>query len=407
MYNINKIRADFPILKRKINGKPLVYFDNAATSQKPESVLLAMDDYYRNHNSNVHRGIHTLSSEATTMYEDAREKIQKFINARSEKEVILTKNITESINLVAYSWGRQNIKKGDEIILSIMEHHANLVPWQFVALEKHAKLRFIDIDKEGNLDMDSFKRLLNPKTKLVGIIWTSSVLGTINPLKEIIKLSHQNNTPVLVDAAQYAPHKKIDVQKLQCDFLGFTGHKMLGPMGTGVLWAKESILENMPPFLGGGAMIKEVYMEKTIFNDLPDKFEAGTPDVGGVVGLGAAIDYLSSIGFDDIEEYEKELTCYGLEQLKSLPNIELYGPLDANKRASIITFNVKGVHPHDVAQILDDQGIAIRVGHHCTMPLHQRLEINASCRASLYLYNTKEEIDRLVSGLSRVRKIFK
>lgn len=407
MLNVNKIRQDFPILKRKINGYPLVYLDNAATSQKPEVVIEATNDYYRNYNANVHRGIHTLANEATQAYEGVREKTKKFINAKSTKEIIFTKNDTEGINLVAYSWGRQNIKKGDEIILTVMEHHSNLVPWQFIAKEKGAKLKFIDIDEEGNLDLDSFTRLLNKKTKLVSIVWISNALGTINPVEKIIKLAHQNGSRVLIDAAQFAPHMPINVQKINTDFLAFTGHKMLGPMGTGVLWGKEEILEQMPPFLGGGDMIREVYLEKTIPNDLPYKFEAGTPNVGGIIGLGAAIDYLNKIGLDKIRSHEKKLTQYALDKLSKMKDITVYGPKDTDKRGGIITFNIKGIHPHDVAQILDDYGIAIRVGHHCTMPLHQRLSLTASCRASLYLYNTKEEIDKLADTIIKIKGIFR
>ncbi len=407
MFDVNKIRKDFPILKRKINGYPLVYFDNAATSQKPESVIEAVNDYYRNYNANVHRGIHTLANEATQAYEAVRDKVKKFINAASAEEIIFTKNDTEGINLVAYSWGRQNLKKGDEIILTVMEHHSNLVPWQFIAREKGAKLKFIDIDKDGQLDLNSFSRLLNSKTKLVAFVWVSNALGTINPVEKIIKLAHQNHSLALVDAAQYAPHCPIDVQKIGADFLAFTGHKMLGPMGTGILWAKEKLLEKMPPFLGGGDMILEVYLTKTIPNQLPYKFEAGTPNVGGVIGLGAAIDYLNKVGLLNIREQEKQLTKYALDKLGQIKNVLIYGPRDVNVRGGIITFNLKGIHPHDVAQILDDYGIAIRVGHHCAMPLHQRLSLTASCRASFYLYNTPQEIDRLIDAINQAKKIFR
>jgi cysteine desulfurase/selenocysteine lyase len=406
MFNINKIRRDFPILSRKISGKKLVYFDNAATSQKPKSVISSMVDYYENHNANVHRGIHTLASEATNLYEGARTKIKNFINAKTTKEIIFTKNITESLNLVAYTWGRKNLQKGDEVLLTVMEHHSDIVPWQIVAQEKQAVLKFIDINENGMLDIASLHKLLSKKTKIVGIAWVSNALGTINPVEKIIKLAHEHGALVLIDAAQYAPHDKIDVQKLDCDFLGFTGHKMLGPMGTGILYVKEKILEGLPPFLGGGDMIKEVYFDHAVYNELPYKFEAGTPNVGGAIGLGSAIDYLSKIGFDNIRKHEKNLTAYGLKALRSLKNVTLYGPADINNRMAILNFNINGIHPHDVAQILDNEGIAIRVGHHCTMPLHLRLSLNASCRASLYLYNTVREIDKLCMGIEKVKKVF-
>lgn len=406
MLNVLKIRRDFPILKRKVNKKALVYFDNAATSQKPVSVINAISNYYLNHNANVHRGIHTLASEATEAYETSREKIRDFINAKSIKEIIFTKNITESLNLVVYTWGRKNLKKGDEVLLTVMEHHADIVPWQFLKEEIGIVLKFADIDTDGKLNLFSLKNQLSKKTKIVCFTWVSNMLGTINPAKEIIQIAHQNGSLAMVDAAQYAPHDKIDVQKLNCDFLGFTGHKMLGPMGTGVLYAKEKLLEEMPPFLGGGDMIREVYLDHTVYNDLPYKFEAGTPNVGDFIGLAEAISYLQKIGFNKIRAYEKHLTQYGLKQLSKIDGITIYGPQNTEERAAVLTFNLDGIHPHDVAQILDNEGIAIRVGHHCTMPLHTRMNINASCRASLYLYNTKEEIDKLIKALLKTKKVF-
>lgn len=406
MFNISRIRQDFPILKRKINGHPLIYFDNAATSQKPQSVLDAMNFYYQNYNANVHRGIHTMANEATIAYEKAREKIKIFINARSLKEIIFTKNDTEAINLVAYSWGKKNLKRGDELLLSIMEHHSNLVPWQILAKEKGVKLRYVEITNEGLLDLKSFEKALTKKTKLVTLVWTSNTLGTINPIDKLINLARDNGSTTLVDAAQTVPHQVVDVQKIKCDFLCFTGHKMLGPMGTGVLYGKEEILSAMPPFLFGGDMIKEVYRNNTIYNDLPYKFEAGTPNVGGVIGLGTAVDYLDSVGLENIRNHEKELISYALEKMQKIKIVKLYGPLDPNIRSGIITFNIKGVHPHDTAQIFDDYGIAIRSGNHCTMPLHRQLRIMASCRASFYLYNTKEEIDRMITAILKTVKLF-
>lgn len=407
MYNVNKIRQDFPILKRKINGKPLVYFDNAATSQKPETVLTAMDSYYRYGNANVHRGIHTLANEATTEYENSRNKIKDFIKARSHREIIFTKNDTEALNLVVYTFGRKFLQKNDEVILTVTEHHSNIVPWQILAKEKGIKLKFVGIDREGKLDLLEYAKMLNPKTKIVSFVWTSNMLGTINPAEKIIDMAKNNNSYVLVDAAQYVPHAPVNVSRLGCDFLTFTGHKMLGPMGTGVLWAKEKILEVMPPFLGGGDMIKEVYLDHTVYNDPPYKFEAGTPNVGGFVGLGAAIDYLNLIGIQNIHKYEQTLTDYGLHALKKIKGLTIYGPMNPSIRSAILTFNINGIHPHDVAQILDNEGIAVRVGHHCTMPLHLNLGLNASCRASLYLYNTREEIDKLVSAIEKVKKVFR
>lgn len=406
MFNVKLYRQDFPILKRKINGHPLVYFDNAATSQKPQIVIDAISNYYEDYNANVHRGVHTLASEATIAYEESREKIRKFINAKSTKEIIFTKNDTEAINLVAYSWGRNNLKKGDEILLSVTEHHSNLVPWQILVQEKGVKLKFIDIDSEGNLDINSFAQNLNHKTKLVAVTWISNALGTINPVEKLIKLSHQNGSLVLIDGAQFVPHQTTDVQKINCDFLAFTGHKMLGPMGTGVLFAKEKILENMPPFLSGGDMIREVYLEKTTYNDLPYKFEAGTPDVAGFIALGKAITYLNSVGLMQIRDHEKKLTRYALKKMSEIKNVEIYGSRDANNRGGIITFNIAGIHPHDAAQVFDDSGIAIRSGHHCTMPLHHRLKLTASCRASFYLYNTSDEIERMLTAILKVKKVF-
>ena len=407
MIDTQAIRRDFPILSRQINGKPLVYLDNAATSQKPKQVIKAVSEYYRRHNANVHRGIHTLAEEATNSYEEARKKVARFINARSEREVVFVRNATEAINLVAYAWGRKNLKQGDEILTTVMEHHSNLVPWQILARETGSTLKFLDIDEDGFLKLNDLAKLLTPKTKLVAVTWVSNVLGTINPVREITKAAHAKGALVLVDGAQRAPHVPIDVQREGFDFLAFTGHKMLAPMGIGVLWVRQKILEEMDPFLSGGDAIKEVTLEETIFNDLPWKFEAGTPNVGGVVGLGAAVDYLSKIGMKNIRTHSEQLTAYGLKRLNQVKSLKIYGPSDSNDRGSVFSFTIDGIHPHDLATALDQEGIAIRSGHHCAMPLHTRLGVTATARASFYLYNTEEEIDRLVEGIEKAKKIFR
>lgn len=409
MLNVNKIRKDFPILSRKIQGCPLVYFDNGATSQKPVQVLTAMDDFYLCHNANINRSAHTLAEEATLEYLKARETVASFIKAKSQKEIIFVRNSTEAINLVAYSWGRKNIKEGDEIITSEMEHHSNLVPWQILCQEKKAVLKFIPFNKEGILEIELLEKLITKKTKLMTLVHVSNALGTINPIKSIIKKAKKINPQIkfLIDASQSVPHMAVDVSDLGGDFLAFTGHKMLGPMGIGVLWGKEEILEQMPPFLGGGDMIKEVYSDHSTWNDLPEKFEAGTPNVGGAVGLMAGITYLKEIGMDKIREHEKELVSYGLLKLKEIPEVTVYGPLDSEKRGGILTFNINGVHPHDVSHVFDKMGICVRAGHHCTMPLHQKLGVPATVRASFYIYNTKEEIDIMIKAIWQVKKIFR
>lgn len=407
MLNVNKIRQDFPILKRKINGHPLIYLDNAATSQKPQQVIDALVNYYSNHNANIHRGIHTLAEEATSLYEEAREKVAKFINADSSKEIIFVRNSTEAINLVAYSWGRSFLKKSDEVILTEAEHHSNLIPWQILAAEKGIVLKFLKVDSQGLLSLNHFKKLLSEKTKLIALTHVSNVLGLINPVEQITKLGHQNKSLVLIDGSQSIPHFSIDVQKIDCDFFAFTGHKMLGPTGIGVLWGKEKILQEMPPFLGGGSMIRDVYLSHFTTNDLPHKFEAGTPNIAGAIGLGAAIDYLQKLGMENIFQHEKELTDYALGRLSNLDNLELYGPKNSEKKTGIVSFNLKSVPAHDLAQILDGEGIAIRSGFHCAMPLHESLGISATARASFYLYNTKEEINKLIEGIKKARKIFK
>ncbi|MBI3955462.1 cysteine desulfurase [Candidatus Gottesmanbacteria bacterium] len=406
MFDPYTIKTDFPILKRKINGKPLVYLDNAATTQKPQTVIDSLVDYYTNHNANIHRGIHTLAEEATAMHEEARGKIAKFIGAKSPKEIVFVRNSTEAINLVAYSWGRNFLKKGDAIILSESEHHSNIVPWQILAKEKKIKLYFIPVKDDGKLDLDYFKKILTPKVKLVSLVHISNVLGTINPVEEISKLAHEVGALFLVDAAQSVPRMPVDVQKLDCDFMAVSGHKMLGPTGIGFLYAKEEILNEMPPFLGGGDMIREVYLDHSGWNELPFKFEAGTPNIADAIALGTAVDYLEKIGMENIFLHEKKLTEYALSRMSKLSYISIYGPKTTENKTGVISFSVKGIHPHDVAQLLDRKAIAIRSGFHCAMPLHQKLQMPSTCRASFYIYNTTEDIDRLVEGLENTVKIF-
>jgi len=403
--NMNKIRKDFPILKRKINGKPLVYLDNAATSQKPKVVIDALNNYYKKYNANVHRGIHKLSEEATQAYEETRKKVAKFINAKSEKEIIFTKNTTEAINLVMYSLGMQ-LKAGDEIISSVMEHHSNIVPWQFLQ-NFGIKLKFVDINEDGTLKLEDYEKLITENTKLITVAHVSNVLGTINPVKEISKIARKNNALFLVDAAQSVPHIKVDVQEINCDFMAFSSHKMLGPTGVGVLYGKRELLEQMKPFLYGGDMIREVSLYETKYNEVPWKFEAGTPNIADVIAFGAAIDYLEKIGMKNIEKHEKELTKYALKKLSKIKNLEIYGPKNLNQRIGVISFNLKNIHPHDVASILDQEGIAIRSGHLCAQPLMKRLNIQAAARASFYLYNTKQEIDKLAYALLKVKRVFR
>jgi cysteine desulfurase/selenocysteine lyase len=404
MPNTKKLRKDFPILKRKVHGKQLVYLDNAATTQKPKAVIDAIKDYYENYNANIHRSIHVLGEEATAAYEEAHKKVADFINADFE-EVIFTKSTTESLNLLAYSL-TSDLKPGDEIVISEMEHHSNFVPWQQLALKKNLKLKFIEINKDGTLNDESIKNNITNKTKIVSITHVSNVLGTVNDVKKIAKIAHENNALMIVDAAQSVPHMKVDVKDLDVDFLAFSGHKMLGPTGIGVLYGKKELLKEMQPFLYGGEMIKEVTFKQTKFNDLPWKFEAGTPNIAQGIGLGYAIDYLNKIGMENIENHEKGLVKYAYEKLSKIKEVEIYGP-STEKRSGLIAFNVKGIHAHDTSQILDGEGIAIRAGHHCAMPLASKLGIAASARASFYLYNTKEEIDKLIEGIHKVIKVFK
>jgi len=399
--DIDKVRADFPILNRKLFGKQLVYFDNAATSQKPVAVLDALEDYYRRYNSNVHRGVHTLSQEATEGYEQARQKIAEYINAKHSHEIIYTRGTTESINLVAATFAKKFLKDGDVVLISAMEHHSNIVPWQFVCEEKGAKLDVITMNELGELLMDDFDKKLTDKVKFVSVTYVSNSLGTINPVREIIKKAHAKNIPVLIDAAQAIVHLPIDVQELDADFLAFSGHKIYGPTGLGVLYGKEEWLNKLPPYQGGGEMIKTVTFEKTTYNDLPYKFEAGTPDVAGAIGLGAAIDYINSIGRDNIFKAEDELLDYAMQALTSVKGLRIVGPL--KNRVGSISFLLEGFHPFDVGEILDKQGIAVRTGHHCTEPVMDFFCIPGTVRASLSFYNTKEEIDLLVKGLERAR----
>ena len=403
-FNVNNIRNDFPILKQQVNGCPLVYLDNGATSQKPQSVIDAIVNYYSTTNSNVHRGVHTMSQQATDGYEGARAKVRQFINASDDREIIFTRNTTEGINLVAHSYGRQNIGPGDDIIVSNMEHHSNIVPWQMLCEEKGANLRVVPIDDAGELLVDEYEKMLSSRTKLVSITHVSNALGTILPAAQIARMAHAHGAPILFDGAQAVPHMPVDVQELDCDFYVFSGHKLFGPTGIGILYGKAEYLEAMPPFLGGGEMIKSVTFEKTIYNDLPYKFEGGTPDIAGAIGLGAAIDYVNDLGFDQITAHEDELLRYGTDALSTIEGLKIIGT--AEHKAGILSFVMDLAHPHDIGTILDEQGIAVRTGHHCAQPVMQRFQIPATARASLAFYNTKEDIDALVKGIDRVIEVF-
>jgi len=402
----NQIRPDFPILHQEINGQPLVYLDNAATSQKPLVVINALKDYYENYNSNVHRGVHTLSAKATDAYEAARDKIAAFINAASRQEIVYTRNATEAINLVAYSWG-SNLQKGDEIILSVMEHHSNLVPWQLLAQRTGAVLKFVDLTATEEFDFAHFKSLITEKTKLVSVVHVSNTLGCINPVQEIITLAHQHGAKVLIDACQSVPHMPVDVQAMDCDWLVASGHKMCAPTGIGFLYGKLELLRSMPPFLGGGEMITDVYFDHSTYADSPNKFEAGTPAIAEAIALGAAVDYLTGIGMDKIHNYETELTDYLFAQLEKIPGIRIYGPKPTvAARAALAAFTVGDVHPHDLSTLLDESGVAIRSGHHCTQALHRHLHIASTARASLSFYNTREEIDIFITALQETVEFF-
>jgi cysteine desulfurase/selenocysteine lyase len=403
--DIEKIRKEFPVLHQQVNGRDLVYFDNAATSQKPDVVIDALIGYYKGYNANIHRGIHTLAEKATRAYEDTRRTLQRFINARSEQEIIFTRGVTESINLVAATYGRAFIGKGDEIIISGLEHHSNIVPWQFVCEEKGAVLKVIPVSAEGELDMDAYKKLLSTRTKLVAVNHASNSLGTINPVREIIQLAHQAGAVVLIDGAQAGAHLEINVQELDCDFYCLSSHKMYGPTGTGILYGKQELLEKMPPYQGGGEMISNVTFEKTTYNDLPYKFEAGTPNIADVVAYKYAVDFINTLGRENIAAHEHELLKYATEHVSRLKGVKLVGT--ARNKVSVLAFTVEGIHHFDIGQMLDARGIAVRTGHHCTQPLMEQYCIEGTVRASFAVYNTKKEIDKLVEGLDRVINFMK
>lgn len=405
--DIRKIRADFPILSREIeSGLQVLYLDSAATAQKPIQVIDTLNDYYRHSNANIHRGIHHLAEEATALYEDARQKIAKFINAPSPRQVIFTRNTTESINLVAQTWGRRNLKAGDLVVLTEMEHHSNLVPWQMLSAELDLRLEFVPVDSQGLLDLNVYQQLLQEAPKLVAFTHMSNVMGTINPARKMTGDAQSAGAVVLIDGAQSVPHFAVDIQELEADFLAFSGHKMCGPTGVGVLYGRMDLLEEMPPFLGGGDMIKQVHLRTFTANSVPQKFEAGTPAIAEAIGLGAAVDYLLDVGMDQITAQEHAIASYALERLAEVPGVTVYGP-DAGDRGGVTSFNLEGVHAHDVAQILDGDGIAVRAGHHCAMPLHNKLGIPASTRASYYLYNSVDDVDKLIESIYHVKKIFR
>jgi len=407
--NVYKIREDFPILRRIVNGNNrLVYLDNAATTQKPMAVINAITDYYMNYNSNIHRAVHQLAEEATLAYERTREKIAKFINARFIEEIIFTRNATEAINLISYTWGSLNINQDDIVVITEFEHHSNIVPWQILTHRKGAHLKYIGVDDDGYLRLKDYQKYLESgRVKLVSISEMSNVLGTIVQLKEIIKIAHEKGIPVLVDGAQSVPHMPVDVQSTDCDFMAFSAHKMLGPTGVGILYVKKEILEKMPPFIGGGDMIKEVHKQKTMYNDIPYKFEAGTPNIADVIGFASAIDYLKAIGMDNVRQHELEITQYALKALRGVEGLTIYGPLDPHHRGGVLSFNVGDIHPHDLATIMNEHGVAIRSGHHCAQVLMERLDVSATSRASFYIYNTKEEVDILINVLHQARRIFR
>jgi cysteine desulfurase / selenocysteine lyase len=405
MFDAARLRADFPILERTVHGKPLVFLDNAASSQKPRAVVEAMTDYYYNHHANVHRGAHTLSAEATDLYEEARRKVARFLGAPSEESVVFTRNTTEAINLVAYSWAKHNLQPGDEIVISHAEHHANLVPWHFVTRETGAVIRAVNLTKEHRFDVDHYESLLSERTRLVAVWHMSNVLGAINPVRTIADLAHERGAVVLVDGAQGAPHLPVDVTELGADFYTVSGHKMCGPTGAGALWGRPELLRAMPPFLGGGEMIRRVSIDDSTYADIPMRFEAGTPNIAEAIGLGAACDYLEAIGMENIARHDRELVDYALERLEPLDGIDLYGPR-GDDRGGIVAFNVRGVHPHDVATALDTEGVAIRAGHHCAQTCMKALDVQSTARASFYFYNTKDEVDRFVEALVKTRDFF-
>lgn len=401
--NIHEIRKQFPILDQKANGKQLVYFDSAATSQKPIQVIETLERYYKEYNSNVHRGVHTLGTKATDAYEGAREKVRKFINAKSMEEIIFTRGTTTALNTVAASYGLENVKEGDEIVISYMEHHSNIIPWQQVAKKTGATLKYLPLQPDGTISLEDVRQTVTPNTKIVSIMQVSNVLGTINPVKEIGAIAHENGAIMVVDGAQSTPHMKVDVQDLNCDFYALSAHKMCGPTGIGVLYGKKELLNNMEPIEFGGEMIDFVDLQESTWKELPWKFEAGTPIIGNAIGLGAAIDFLEEIGLDNIEKHEHELAQYALERLSEVDGVTIYGP---KHRAGLVTFNIEDVHPHDVATVLDVEGIAVRAGHHCAQPLMKWLKASSTARASFYLYNTKEEIDTFVESLIKTKEYF-
>ena len=406
MYNVEAVRKDFPILERQVHGRPLVYLDNAATTQKPHQVIDALVDYYENHNANIHRGIHTLAEEATNAYEAVRAKVSRFIKSPyGDEAIVFVRNTTEALNLVAHGWGRKFLQPGDEIVLSIAEHHSNMIPWQLLARETGAVLRYVDIDDEGRLRVDELDSMIGSKTKLVALAHASNVLG-INPIEYISELAHEHGALVCVDGAQSVPHMPVDVGELGCDFMAFSGHKMCGPTGAGVLWARPEILNAMDPFLGGGSMISRVRQEESTWAEIPHKFEAGTPDIADVIALGAAIDYLEALGMENVREHEKEITGYALQRLSSIPEVTIYGPMDVESRVGVISFNYGDIHPHDLSQLLDQYGVAVRASHHCAQPLMRRLDCAATARASFYLYNTKQEVDVLVEAVLKAGEYF-
>lgn len=406
MRDVRDVRADFPILARTVRDRPLIYLDNAATSQKPRVVIEALTRYYEHFNANIHRGVHTLSQEATEAYEGVRSKVAALIGASDPACIIYTRNTTESINLVAATWGRANIGPGDEILLTEMEHHSNLVPWQLLAQEKGARLRHIPIDETGRLRLETLDELLTERTKIVSVVHMSNVLGTINPVAEIARRAHAVGAVVLVDGAQSVPHLPVNVQELGCDFLAFSSHKMLGPTGVGVLWGRRELLEAMPPYMGGGDMIRQVWLDHATWNDLPWKFEAGTPNIADVIAFGTAIDYLRELGMDWVRAHELALTRYALEVLGTIADVTIYGPTEPEARGGVVSFNLAGVHPHDVGQVLDEHGIAIRAGHHCCQPLMRRLGVPATARASFSVYNVPEEVDALAIALAHAKELF-
>jgi cysteine desulfurase/selenocysteine lyase len=404
--DVQRVRADFPILQRHVNGRPLIYLDNAATTQKPRQVIDALVDFYTNTNANVHRGVHTLSVEATDAYEAARERIARFIGAQHAEEIVFVRNTTEALNLVAVSWGRANLKPGDEILVSLLEHHSNLIPWQRVAQDTGARVRLIQLTPDGAIDLDDFRELLGPRTRVIAIAHASNVLGTISDLGQISEEAHRVGAIVVADGAQSVPNVPTNVTELGPDFLAFSGHKMLGPTGIGALWGRRELLEEMPPFLGGGGMIREVFEDRATWAALPDKFDAGTPNIADSIALAVAADYLDALGMDNVRAHEIDVTGYALERLASVPDVTVYGPLHAESRTGVISLNLEGVHPHDAGTILDEAGIAVRAGHHCCQPLHRALDIAATLRASFYIYNSRDEVDALIDALATARKLY-